>query len=103
MVLTANIVNINNNKNQNMICEQIRVSRSGNNRNIESVLQKETLTFKSSFSLDNNLIFGSSLSQHDFDDFMIGFGGSSISNNGKATIEKNNPRKPTAISHNGRF
>nr|ABD32769.1 Protein kinase [Medicago truncatula] len=34
---------------------------------------------------------------------MIGFGGSSISNNGKASIEKNNPRKPTAISHNDPF
>lgn len=40
---------------------------------------------------------------HDFDDFMSGFGGSSVSNNGKASMEKNNPRKPTAIPHDDPF
>lgn len=40
---------------------------------------------------------------HDFDDFMSGFGGSSVSNNGKASIEKNNPRKPTATPHDDPF
>ncbi|PNY10423.1 auxilin-related protein 2-like [Trifolium pratense] len=39
----------------------------------------------------------------DFDDLMAGFAGSTISNNGKASIETKNAQKPTAASHNDPF
>ncbi|CAL5203907.1 unnamed protein product [Lathyrus oleraceus] len=39
----------------------------------------------------------------DFDDLMAGFGGSSVSNNGKTSIETKLPQKPTATSHDDPF